>query len=85
MASDDIYEHIILENKKFINILEVHPDLYERTVILNGVSKAYAMTGWRIGYTAGSREIQSNEKDSITKYILYMLYFSICCNCCTVT
>ncbi|MEC8422008.1 MAG: pyridoxal phosphate-dependent aminotransferase [Pseudomonadota bacterium] len=62
VASDDIYEHIILENKKFINILEVHPDLYERTVILNGVSKAYAMTGWRIGYTAGSREITNAMK-----------------------
>ncbi|MFL2549580.1 MAG: pyridoxal phosphate-dependent aminotransferase [Gammaproteobacteria bacterium] len=57
IASDDIYEHIIFNNKKFINILNVCPNLYDQTVILNGVSKAYAMTGWRIGYTAGNKEI----------------------------
>ena len=57
IASDDIYEHIIFNEKKFINILNVCPDLYNQTVILNGVSKAYAMTGWRIGYAAGSNEI----------------------------
>ena len=57
IASDDIYEHIIFNEKKFINILNVYPDLYNQTVILNGVSKAYAMTGWRIGYAAGSNEI----------------------------
>ena len=57
IASDDIYEHIIFNEKKFINILNVCPDLYNQTVILNGVSKAYAMTGWRIGYAAGNNEI----------------------------
>tara|TARA_Y200000002_G_scaffold205091_1_gene169218 strand:- start:836 stop:2020 length:1185 start_codon:yes stop_codon:yes gene_type:complete len=57
IASDDIYEHIIFNEKKFINILNVCPDLYNQTVILNGVSKAYAMTGWRIGYAAGGNEI----------------------------
>ena len=57
IASDDIYEHIIFNEKKFINILNVYPDLYDQTVILNGVSKAYAMTGWRIGYAAGNSEI----------------------------
>ena len=57
IASDDIYEHIIFNEKKFINILNVCPDLHNQTVILNGVSKAYAMTGWRIGYAAGSNEI----------------------------
>tara|TARA_A100001011_G_C14266037_1_gene824686 strand:- start:686 stop:1870 length:1185 start_codon:yes stop_codon:yes gene_type:complete len=57
IASDDIYEHIIFNEKKFVNILNVCPDLYNQTVILNGVSKAYAMTGWRIGYAAGNNEI----------------------------
>ncbi|MDJ0863158.1 MAG: pyridoxal phosphate-dependent aminotransferase [Gammaproteobacteria bacterium] len=53
VASDDIYEHIRWEAGAFSNILTVCPELYERTVVLNGVSKAYAMTGWRIGYAAG--------------------------------
>ncbi len=57
IASDDIYEHIIFNEKRFVNILNVCPDLYNQTVILNGVSKAYAMTGWRIGYAAGNNEI----------------------------
>ena len=57
IASDDIYEHIIFNNKKFTNILNVCPELYEQTVVLNGVSKAYAMTGWRIGYAAGNPSI----------------------------
>ena len=53
VASDDIYEHIRWEGGAFANILTACPDLYERTIVLNGVSKAYAMTGWRIGYAAG--------------------------------
>tara|TARA_B100000900_G_scaffold69387_1_gene54644 strand:+ start:348 stop:1526 length:1179 start_codon:yes stop_codon:yes gene_type:complete len=57
IASDDIYEHIIFNKKKFTNILNVCPDLFEQTVVLNGVSKAYAMTGWRIGYAAGNTKI----------------------------
>jgi aspartate aminotransferase len=57
IASDDIYEHIIFNNKKFTNILNVCPNLYDQTVVLNGVSKAYAMTGWRIGYAAGHPDI----------------------------
>jgi len=57
IASDDIYEHIIFDNKKFTNILNVCPELYEQTIVLNGVSKAYAMTGWRIGYAAGNKKI----------------------------
>lgn len=52
VLSDDIYEKV-LWNGTFANILMVCPELYERTVILNGVSKAYSMTGWRIGYSAG--------------------------------
>ncbi len=57
ISSDDIYEHIHWSNEKFHNILNVEPLLKERTVILNGVSKAYSMTGWRIGYAAGNKEI----------------------------
>lgn len=53
IATDDMYEHILWDAGKFINILNVNPDLYDRTMVLNGVSKAYSMTGWRIGYAAG--------------------------------
>jgi aspartate aminotransferase len=57
IASDDMYEHILLDGSKFVNILNVCPDLYPRTVTMNGVSKAYAMTGWRIGYCGGPEEL----------------------------
>ncbi|MDP2029373.1 MAG: pyridoxal phosphate-dependent aminotransferase [Thiobacillus sp.] len=57
IASDDMYEHIRLDGAPFVNILNVCPDLYERTLVLNGVSKAYSMTGWRIGYAAGPEAI----------------------------
>ncbi|UQB42724.1 pyridoxal phosphate-dependent aminotransferase [Thiomicrospira microaerophila] len=53
IASDDMYEHIILGEIQFTNILEVCPELKNRTLVLNGVSKAYSMTGWRIGYAGG--------------------------------
>lgn len=56
IASDDMYEHILWSHK-FANILNACPELYERTILLNGVSKAYAMTGWRIGYAAGPRDL----------------------------
>ena len=52
IATDDMYEHI-LWHKPFVNILNACPELYDRTIVLNGVSKAYAMTGFRIGYAAG--------------------------------
>ncbi|ABB74663.1 pyridoxal phosphate-dependent aminotransferase [Nitrosospira multiformis] len=57
IATDDMYEHILLSEGKFVNILNACPALYPRTVVLNGVSKAYAMTGWRIGYCAGPAHI----------------------------
>jgi aspartate aminotransferase len=57
IATDDMYEHIALTDEKFVNILDACPDLYARTMVLNGVSKAYAMTGWRIGYAAGAEHI----------------------------
>jgi aspartate aminotransferase len=53
IATDDMYEHIVWTAGSFVNILNACPDLYERTMVLNGVSKAYSMTGWRIGYAAG--------------------------------
>jgi aspartate aminotransferase len=57
VISDDIYEHIRWEDEEFVNIAMACPKLKDRTIILNGVSKAYAMTGWRIGYAAGPEEI----------------------------
>ncbi len=57
ILSDDIYEHIRWNNKPFVNIVMAEPKLKDRTIILNGVSKAYAMTGWRIGYAAGPQNI----------------------------
>ena len=57
VISDDIYEHIRWEDEEFVNIAMVCPKLKDRIIILNGVSKAYAMTGWRIGYAAGPEDI----------------------------
>lgn len=57
IASDDMYEHIMIGDIPFTNILEVCPELTDRTMVLNGVSKAYSMTGWRIGYAAGPADI----------------------------
>lgn len=57
ILTDDIYEHIYWGKKPFKNILNVCPELYDRTLVLNGCSKAYAMTGWRIGYAAGPKEV----------------------------
>jgi aspartate aminotransferase len=58
VATDDMYEHIRWDaGTPFVNILNVAPQLYDRTVVLNGVSKAYSMTGWRIGYAGGPPEL----------------------------
>jgi aspartate aminotransferase len=57
IATDDMYEHILWSEESFSNILNVCPDLYDRAIVLNGVSKAYSMTGWRIGYAGGPREL----------------------------
>ncbi len=57
ILSDDMYEHIIYDGFKFATPAEIEPQLYERTLTMNGVSKAYAMTGWRIGYCAGPVEL----------------------------
>jgi aspartate aminotransferase len=57
VATDDMYEHIRWSDEPFVNIVNACPDLYDRTLVLNGVSKAYSMTGWRIGYAGGPTEI----------------------------
>lgn len=57
VLTDDIYEHTWWAKFPFVNILNACPKLYDRTIVVNGVSKAYAMTGWRIGYAAGPAHI----------------------------
>ncbi|MCG2840830.1 pyridoxal phosphate-dependent aminotransferase [Sandaracinobacter sp. RS1-74] len=57
ILTDDMYEHIVYDNFKFATIAEVEPRLYERTLTVNGASKAYAMTGWRIGFAGGPKPI----------------------------
>ncbi len=57
VATDDMYEHILWTEDPFVNILNACPELQDRTMVLNGVSKAYSMTGWRIGYAAGPAEV----------------------------
>ncbi|MBV1899857.1 MAG: aspartate aminotransferase [Cycloclasticus pugetii] len=57
IATDDMYEHILWTDEPFSNIVMACPALYDQTIVLNGVSKAYSMTGWRIGYAAGPSEL----------------------------
>lgn len=57
VLTDDMYEHLVFDDFVFATPAEVEPKLYDRTLTLNGVSKAYAMTGWRIGYAAGPVEL----------------------------
>ncbi len=57
ILTDDMYEHVVYDNFKFATIAEVEPRLYERTLTVNGASKAYAMTGWRIGFAGGPKQI----------------------------
>ncbi len=78
IATDDMYEHILWEKGSFVNILNACSDLYDRTMVLNGVSKAYSMTGWRIGYAAGPssliaamRKIQSQSTSNPTSISQY--------------
>lgn len=78
VVSDDIYEHTLWRNKPFHNIVNACPELYDRTIVINGVSKAYAMTGWRIGYAAGPapiiaamKKIQSQSTSSPTSIAQY--------------
>lgn len=57
ILADDIYEHLVYDGFKFVTPAQVEPKLFDRTLTVNGVSKAYAMTGWRIGYAGGSKEL----------------------------
>lgn len=57
VMADDIYEHLAYDGFTFVTIAQVEPRLYDRTLTVNGVSKAYAMTGWRIGYAGGPKEL----------------------------
>ena len=57
VMSDDMYEHLVYDGFEFCTPAQVEPGLYDRTLTVNGVSKAYAMTGWRIGYAAGPEDL----------------------------
>ncbi len=57
VAADEMYEHIYWADEPFTSFAQANPQLYDRTVTINGVSKAYAMTGWRIGYCGGPKEL----------------------------
>ncbi|OHB31368.1 MAG: aspartate aminotransferase [Phenylobacterium sp. RIFCSPHIGHO2_01_FULL_69_31] len=57
ILTDDMYEHLVFGDFEFSTIAQVEPGLYDRTLTMNGVSKAYAMTGWRIGYAAGPQPL----------------------------
>lgn len=57
VISDEIYEHILLKDVPFVSFATACPHLRDRTLIVNGVSKAYAMTGWRVGYAAGPKAL----------------------------
>lgn len=62
IVSDDIYEHILWKERPFNNLVTVCPELKDRTIVVNGVSKAYSMTGWRIGYAAGPAPVIAEMK-----------------------
>ncbi len=57
IMADDIYEHIVYDDFKFVTPAQVEPELFDRTLTINGVSKAYSMTGWRIGYAGGNEDL----------------------------
>ena len=57
ILTDDMYEHLVFDDFEYTTIAQVAPDLYDRTLTVNGVSKAYAMTGWRIGYAGGPKPL----------------------------
>ncbi|MDG5494135.1 pyridoxal phosphate-dependent aminotransferase [Niveispirillum sp. BGYR6] len=57
IMTDDMYEHLVYDDFKFTTIAQVVPELYDRTLTVNGVSKSYSMTGWRIGYAAGPKAL----------------------------
>lgn len=78
IVSDEIYEKLIYDNKKHVSIASISEDAFKRTIVINGLSKSYAMTGWRIGYAAAPLEItklmisiqshMTSNTNSITQY-----------------
>lgn len=60
VLTDDVYEHLIFDGRTFATFAQAEPRLYDRTVTCNGVSKAYSMTGWRVGFAGGPKEIIAN-------------------------
>ena len=77
VAADEMYEHIYWAREPFTSFAQANPQLYDRTVTINGCSKAYAMTGWRIGYTAGPKalieamnKLQSQMTSNITSFCM---------------
>ena len=77
IVADDIYEHIHWADEPFISFAAACPDLYDRTVTINGVSKAYAMTGWRIGYAAGPRSHSlGDENNSEPEHVQSLQHFT---------
>jgi len=59
ILTDDMYEHLVYDDFEFVTPVQIEPSLKDRTLTMNGVSKAYAMTGWRIGYAAGPEELMA--------------------------
>ena len=60
VLTDDVYEHLVFDGREFATFAQVEPRLYPRTVTCNSVSKAYSMTGWRVGFAGGPKEIIAN-------------------------
>jgi aspartate aminotransferase len=60
ILSDDVYEHLVFDGREFATFAQVEPRLFERTVTCNGVSKAYSMTGWRVGFAGGRKDLIAN-------------------------
>jgi aspartate/methionine/tyrosine aminotransferase len=57
IIADEIYSELLYDNRRFVSIAELGPEIAERTVVIDGMSKTYAMTGWRVGYAAGPQEL----------------------------
>lgn len=57
IATDDVYEHLRWDGNQYYNMVNACPALRDRTVVINGVSKAYAMTGWRVGFCGGAADV----------------------------
>ena len=72
IISDEIYEKLIYDGKEHVSIASLSEDSYERTIVVNGLSKTYAMTGWRVGYTASSAKlakVMSNIQSHMTSNV----------------